>query len=541
MVSSGRQTILCLLLFLSVVITAQAQNAVDKTLTSTISGKVTVGNKGLSGVVVGLAISDQFRSNFRATRFRSITDEEGNYRITKVPAGTYEVIVAAASYVPAERRRTLLVGKNETLENVDITLERGGVITGKVTDAEGRPVIEETIQLFATTSGPRPPYFRTIRTDDRGIYRAYGIPAGSYKVSAGREATNLVGSRQNEGGYQRTYHPSTVDPAAAFVIDVSEGSEATNVDITFAGPVTTYSARGRIIDIDTNQPVPNAQVGVQIFNPQYTSAMGKIAESNKDGEFKVEKLPPGKYSVFSEPPADSDWHSEAVDFVVTDRDVEGLLIKTSRGASVSGVVTLEGTDDPNVRASLFTGRIVSRVTDGYVGRSDPSAAINPNGSFRLTGLAPGRLTLNLQTRETFRIIRLERNGFVYPRDVEVREREQITGLRVVVGYANGTIRGVITLPTDFQLPSTARVRVVFRRTEDVMPGNSGFPIEVDARGNFRIEGLIPGTYFVIATVFSIVPNVQPPNLSPVRQTVVVTNGAVADVTIPLQMPPPRPQ
>ena len=64
-----------------------------------------------------------------------------------------------------------------------------------------------------------------------------------------------------------------------------------------------------------------------------------------------------------------------------------------------------------------------------------------------------------------RVIRLERNGILQPGGVEIKEREQVTGLRVVVGNANGAIRGVITLPTGFELPATARFLLVVRKTE----------------------------------------------------------------------------
>ena len=139
---------------------------------------------------MGLALSDQYRSNFRPTRFRSTTDQDGKYRITNVTPGTYEVIPASPAYVATEGRKSLIVGKNETVENIDIALERGGVITGKVTDADGHPVIEETVYV-AATKAQRLPYFREVRTDDRGIYRAYGVPPGGYKVSAGRDANSL--------------------------------------------------------------------------------------------------------------------------------------------------------------------------------------------------------------------------------------------------------------------------------------------------------------------------------------------------------------
>jgi hypothetical protein len=524
------QTILCLLLLLSPVAT---QSVVDKAATSTISGKVTVGGKGLAGVVVGLVISDQYRSDRRSTRFRSITDEDGNYKITNVPPGAYDVLPASPAYVAIEGRKSLIVGKNETVENIDIALQRGGVITGKVIDTDGSPVIEEMIYISAATTEQRPLYLRNVRTDDRGIYRAYGVPAGKYTVSAGSDPTFSVGSQRPGGGHQRTYHPSAIDPATATVIDVSEGSETTNVDITVRASARTYSARGRIIDGDTDQPMPNARVGVQVFFQYGTGALGNVAQSTKDGEFKVENLPPGKYAVYSEPPPGSDWHSEAVQFEVTDRDVEGLVIKTSRGASVLGVVILEGTDDAKVKANLLAGRIVGQIVDGYIGRTDPSATINPNGSFRLTGLAPGRLLLEMQPRESFHVIRVERDGIVYPRGVEIKEHEQVTNLRVVVGYANAVIRGVIKLPNGLELPADTRFRVFVRRTEDPTPGSYGAPVEADARGQFRIEGLISGTYDIMVNVLG-----SRPNIPAARQSVIVTNGSVTDVSITIQMPKP---
>src|SRR6185503_1903490 len=132
---SGGRTILCIVLLVSPVVSARSQTGADKAATSTISGKVTVGGKGLQGVMVGLVIGDQHSSNLRPTRFKSITDENGNYQITKVPAGTYAVMPASPAYVATEGRKSLIVGKNETVENVDIALELGGAITGKVTDA----------------------------------------------------------------------------------------------------------------------------------------------------------------------------------------------------------------------------------------------------------------------------------------------------------------------------------------------------------------------------------------------------------------------
>ena len=142
MVSSGRHPIVLLLLLLISTLSAHAQPSADKASTSTISGKVTIAGKGVAGVAVGLATETSFSSTY-ITRLKALTDDDGNYRIKNVPPGTYQVLVSSLTYVPSEWRTAITVGKDEAIDNVDISLVRGGVITGKVTEADGRPVMQE--------------------------------------------------------------------------------------------------------------------------------------------------------------------------------------------------------------------------------------------------------------------------------------------------------------------------------------------------------------------------------------------------------------
>ena len=530
MVSSSRRMFVRLLLLLTAIATANAQPAVDKASTSTISGKVTIAGKGASGLVVGLATATPSTS-IQITNLNAVTDEDGNYQIKNVPPGTYKVMVAAPAYIQSDGPAPVVVGKNEIAENVDVILVRGGVITGKVIDADGRPVLEEQVFFSLTTPSRTFPYMRTVRTDDRGVYRAFGIPPGRYIVSAGKDSISSFG-RAN-AGHQRTYHPSAVNPTDATVIQVNEGSEATNVDITLGRELSKYTARGRIIDGETSQPLPHAHVGLKLFfdlkDASGSTSRTNAAESTKDGEFKIENLPPGKYAVYLDSQTDSESYSAPVIFEVTDQDIEGLLIKTSKGGTASGVVVLEGTHDPTVRANLAKTKIVPSVSNEH----RPYGNINPDGTFRLTNLPAGRLRLTLpQNRDHLRLMRIERDGVVYPGGIEIKEREHITGLRVVVSQANGKIRGLLKLPDGLELPATARLLVSIRKTEDPTVYNS--PVEANARGQFHVEDLVPGTYEFNVGVVG-VPSGQRPRLTRPTQTVVVTNGAIADVTITLQM------
>ena len=531
MVSSSRQIILWIFLLFSVIVSANAQPA-DKASSSTISGKVTIGGKGVSGLVVGLATETPY-SSIHITNLKAVTDEDGNYRFKNVPPGTYRVMAATGAYVQSDRAAPVLLGKNEVVENIDITLVRGGVITGKVTDADGRPVVEEQVFFSITTQQRALPYLRTIRTDDRGVYRAFGLPAGRYLVSAGKDSVSAF-SRAS-AGHQRTYHPSAATPADAIPVQVNEGSEVTKVDITLGRQLSKFSVRGRIIDGETSKPVPNAHIGVQLhFDRNGSTSTSDAAQSTKDGEFKIENLPPGQYSVYLVSPPDSSTFSEPVRFELTDQDIDGLLIKTSQGGTASGVVVLEGTHDPTIKANLLGTPIAVFISNELLRRASPYAKINPDGSFRITGLPAGRLTLNLpQNQDRLQLMRVERDGVVYRNGIDIKEREQITGLRVVVNQANGTIRGALKLPEGLQLTATMRLLVSVKRIED--PSFNVPPVEADGRRQFLIQGLVAGTYeFNVRAVG--VPGEQRPGILRPTQTVVVANGATADITIALQMP-----
>jgi protocatechuate 3,4-dioxygenase beta subunit len=436
--------------------------------------------------------------------------------------------VAAPGLIPApgsDGSKTFLISKSEAVENVDFALVRGGVITGKVTDTDGRPLVEEEITLFPVDF--RNSYLRTqIRTDDRGIYRLFGISPGKYKIAAGKDEGEF-GSRG--GGYRRAFHPAATEASQATIIEVSEGSEATDVDITLPELTANYTVYGRIIDGETGQPIANVSYGVQKYvSENSTVSLSTGAVSNKDGEFKFENLPPGKYAVFVDVPPDSDWRSEYERFEVIDRDVTGLIIKTIKGTSASGVIVLEGTDDKTIHERLWKARLYAHVlSPDFASTSTSSSTINQNGGFRLGGLQAGVLSFGINARR-FYVVRVERAGVAQPQGIELKDREQITGLRVIVNYASGAIQGVVKV-NGGPIPANGQVDVSVKRLGDLPTASSSFndSTRVDARGQFFSEGLLSGTYEVTAAY---APDTRT-RWSRVSQQVIVTSGAVANVTL----------
>ena len=170
------------------VILAQAKGS------GSISGTVTLGGKPAKGVpvVVWVNINGPGQKPPFST---ATTDEEGRYLISGLPAGKYSV----APYQPAnslpERTmfdlgsKSVTLNDNESASAIDFNLAAGSVITGRVVGPDGRPLIEQRItleslenkQTFGGLMGNE-----MYRTDDRGIYRIYGLPAGRLSRQRGR-------------------------------------------------------------------------------------------------------------------------------------------------------------------------------------------------------------------------------------------------------------------------------------------------------------------------------------------------------------------
>jgi len=547
---------LLLTLSLPTLLLAQSPQT-TKTPRGSISGRVTVKDKGVGGVLVALR-KNEIQMPYDPIQ-KALTDPDGFYRITSVAPGNYEVFASLPAFVPTERRdvrsKLVLVGEDDNVEGINFAMVRGGVITGRITDADGRPLIQQQVNIYQegafnqprlNAQQPPPPIYpaTSVQTDDRGIYRAFGLQAGRYKVGSGRSDDSFTGTGFGaRSSYKQVFYPDVTEADKARVIDVSEGSETADVDITLGRALQTFTATGRVIDGEKGLPIPNIRFSVQRLVGQRVEFVNSQIVSNVQGDFVIEGLLPGRYGITMLQNQSNEMRAEALNFDIVDQDISGVVVKLAKGASLSGVVVIES-EDKAVLAKLSEFQVRGFIVPqgGGMVSSSASSPVGPDGSFRLAGLGSGIVNFNIGTMNRplppkgFNIARFERDGVVVKGGIEIKDGEQVTGVRVVLSYGSAIIRGLV-VTANGPLPEGTRVSVSLGK-----PGERGIgtrPPVVDQRGRFLIEGIPAGTYELTTLIGMTTPS------SPARvfkQSVTVQEGSSQDVTITvdLEAPPARP-
>jgi protocatechuate 3,4-dioxygenase beta subunit len=96
-------------------------------------------------------------------------------------------VLIPAPAEPGSYQQAVAVVEGSAIEGIEIQLVRGAAITGKVTGADGNPVVGRAVLLRSANKKPFhvSRSFVSGRTDDRGVYRFYGVSPGSYLVGIG--------------------------------------------------------------------------------------------------------------------------------------------------------------------------------------------------------------------------------------------------------------------------------------------------------------------------------------------------------------------
>jgi hypothetical protein len=311
-----------------------------------------------------------------------ITDEQGRFVFRNLPAGRFTIVAARPPYVktafgakrPGRPGTPIDLSTGQRVTGVTMPLALGGVITGVIRNANGEaapgvrveatPLDAQAGHLVirngdggagssATVASPPDPQAGVLSTpvvtDDRGVYRIFGLSPGKYVVTANvtdrgstaltelsdaemdeilarlqRRSAGLVplattagtttaggatgaaparpdaNTRSPTYGYAPIYYPGTPDPNQAVTLALAEGEERSRIDLALQ-LVRTAVVEGRVSAASGALPL-GTQVTLTRQGPREGAghALASSATArpvDNAGNFRFTGIQPGKYRI----------------------------------------------------------------------------------------------------------------------------------------------------------------------------------------------------------------------------------------------------
>lgn len=502
--------------------------------TGSISGRVTTdGGQPISNAAITLTGAGRGGAGYRA----AATDDDGRFQVDDLQPGAYTVIARAPGFAVAQDEDDFSRGPHYRLgDSITITMMKGAVITGRVTTPSGEPVVAAPVRALRVrdAEGKRvgvqeSPFNRF--TDDRGIYRIYGLLPGSYVVAVAVKARS-VGVTNAYYADVPTYHPSSSRETAAEVV-VRKGDEATGIDIKHRGE-RGYTVSGTVSgQTDSSQRGP----GIMIISVALSHASSRTSEAQatveRDGSraFEIAGVAEGDYDIeaMQETSSEQGWASAPRRIRVKGADVTGVMLAMRPLGSISGRLVLEqvSAECKGTRHGLIEETLLTLRRDERPGadralprlRGDSSAVPSGSGEFAFWNLVEGRYRIGFQLPSEEWYVRDARlSGPRAPASSQVRDSavakgdsagnglslqsgQRVEGLSVFVAAGAARIGGrVISAKEDEPLPADLHLHLV-----PAEPASSGevlrfYETPVQPDGTFAISNVAPGHYRVVTRV-----------------------------------------
>jgi hypothetical protein len=491
------------------------------------------GTASLSGQVVALDTGrglKRARVNITAPELPDgravMTDQDGRFTVPNLPAGRYTISASKPGFIsltygarrPGRAGRPYQLGDGERARGLDFHLPRGSVVTGHVFDEDGEPLVGAQVRAmrFAYVQGEkRLTPAGSGMTDDRGEFRIYGLQPGTYYVAGATTQAGAVtvtlenvtvvggdaGAPPTPSGFAPTYYPGVTSVADALPVTVGLQAEAGNVDF-----VLQLVPTARVSGMVTGPDGTPAAGGAVTLSPEDGSTVGRLLGANygsgirSDGSFTVLNVPPGRYIAFARGMGRRG--EEALFAVqpvaVAGSDVTSVNLALTAGLTVSGTVSAEtGSSTPGnltrLRVSLLSLSSLPIPTP-------PPSGVLLDGSFSITPVvAASYLVRTSGLPQNFSL----KGAYYGGRDVsdvplEIRPGQHLGGLSVVISDRVTQLSGTVSDSSD--QPLADYTVVAFSSDASNWRPQSRY-IQVgrpDANGQFRIRGLPPGDYLVVA-------------------------------------------
>lgn len=557
--------------------------------TAAISGTVTDAEHGrpLAGVRIalnGTTMPDGFAGIGPAPAGMSggslslsrttLTDAQGRFSIQKLPAGQFSLTASRTQFISGNFGAGRAGGQGTAIRLADgqafvanFNLQRGGVLSGTVFGETGEPEPRAQVRAMRVNMAGgvrRLQMTMSAMSDDRGMYRIFGLQPGEYVIAVqpsgpgsmmserqlaeseaieraiasgtiqppsapGMPATVAITiasptpSNETYGQFLATYYPATLVPSQATVITIDGAAERSGIDL--------HIQRVQSSGLDGLIGMPSMDgvaVQVSLLSADPLISMVNSSRPGPDGRFQMRGLTPGKYTLFAvtvpapqqtlsvtgvpaappPPPRLDDaqklWARTEV--IIEPQSIAQVSLSLQPGRSISGVVAFDMEKPPDLSRARITVTL-NLATSGpspYYG-PPPQVQAGPDGRFTLNGVLPGTYVL----RATGNIMK---SSIVNGQDtldvpLEFTAETDIVGAVVTLTDRTTELSGTIT---DASGHAAFAYTIIAAATDPRfwIPGSRRIvTTRPDTAGRYVFRGLPPGEY-VLAAVTELEPGRQ---------------------------------
>jgi len=549
---------------------------------STVRGRVFYGDTGRAVRRAGLMLISATGAGGGREK-AGVTNERGEFEIKGVVEGRYFVSVStpgvltpfssltnldkigmlsqdgsAYADIAKDFQEVVVNGINDT--DVTIAVKRGAAITGRITYADGDAAIGVRVEVLRKRNGQYNAVVPNLsevfgamfggaggglKTDDRGVFRVAGLPAGEYIVRAvenvshgekgnSRDDEFMAMTGFNPSSMVSTFYPNTTDVKKAEVVKIELGQEQMEVNITISERALR-DLRGVVVNRATREPIKNARVSIKSddnVNSMFGGMngggeFGAKNETDEQGRWSYRELPAGKYTLTVEPPYDYKSEGDGKtaqkaklpklaraqkEIVIEDKDITDLTVELGYGASISGTISFDNQEAFAQAIFVSASDVDGKFSESdYVGSPYYDEGNKPvpkkSQEFKIQGIAAGKVFItatgggrnaseNEADEQQFYVKSILLNGKDVSRaPLETKDGEEINGVQIVLSRGVGKIKGSVVKAD--KTPK-ASAKILFVPTDKSQWQNSGASLFAlaNSSGEFETSGA-PGEYFVV--------------------------------------------
>jgi Carboxypeptidase regulatory-like domain len=284
-----------------------------------VSGQVI--EDGTNTPVAGARVFVLLEGDFTATGPppASVTDRDGRYHFDALQAGRYRIAAQKAGFAPPMEPPTMQmfeVAAGQAVDDVTVSLRRGGVFTGRVLDQDGEPLAEVSVTALLkrlhsndrptgmiSSSAPLLMPSGQSQTNDLGEFRIFGLWPGEYLIAANARSQFGETATLNPATttMAATFFPGTADVSTAEPVTVQSGETVSDLIIRLVA-VQAFQVSGVVVD-EAGAPAEGAMVILMDASRGTGSLLSMtmgprgMSQSDANGRFVFGDVPAGSYTL----------------------------------------------------------------------------------------------------------------------------------------------------------------------------------------------------------------------------------------------------